>query len=117
MKMKTSPNDVSNQEIMQVLNKLTAADNDIKQELNRLNEKMDTKFSSLDQKIDGVHMETMEAIHELSSQTDSRFMLVENRLTRVEARMVTKDYLDDKLADQYSKIIEHTDKRIENALS
>ncbi|QQR60337.1 hypothetical protein IPH19_02880 [Candidatus Uhrbacteria bacterium] len=141
MKMKTSPNDVSNREILK--------------ELNRLNEKMDTGFSkidgkiegldgkvasldgkianldgkvasldgkianldgkvaSLDGKIDGVHMETMEAIRELADQSDK----MEFRINRVESRMVTKDYLDDKLADQYSKIIAHTDKRIEKALS
>lgn len=113
MKMKTTPNDVSNREILK--------------ELNRLNEKMDTGFSkidgkiegldgkvaSLDGKIDGVHMETMEAIRELADQSDK----MEFRINRVESRMVTKDYLDDKLADQYSKIIAHTDKRIEKALS
>lgn len=98
MKMKTSPNDVSNQEILQELKKLSSDVSDIK----------------------GSQQVLIESVQELSSDTDARFRLMDNRLTRVESRMslmVTKDYLDDKLADQYSKIIQHTDKRIEEALN
>jgi hypothetical protein len=99
MKMKTSPNDVSNQRILE--------------ELSKLSNKMDAGFEALEKS----DHEILEVLQGHSSETDARFILVESRLTRVEARMVTKDYLDDKLADQYSKIVEHTDKRIEKALS
>jgi hypothetical protein len=95
MTMKISPNDVSNREILTTLKKLAQGVDDIKES----------------------QVEILEVVQETSSQTDARIMLLESRMTRVESRMVTKDYLDDKLADQYSKIVAHTDKRIEKALS
>ena len=98
MNMKTTPNDVSNQEILSEIKKLSDDVKDIKDSQQVI----------------------IETVQELSSDTDARFRLMDNRLTRVESKMtqmVTKDYLDDKLADQYTKIIQHTDKRIEKALS
>ncbi len=102
MNMKTSPNDVSNQEIFNKLDQLSL--------------KIDGVGSSLNEKIDGVHAETLEAIHELSSQTDVRFCAMEREQARVRAVMVTKDYLDDKLARQYSDIVQHTRREIEKAM-
>lgn len=102
MTMKTSPNDVSNQEILNELRK------------------MDTRIGS----VENSNQEIIEALHAFAGSVDERFDRLETRmdksefrLNRVESQMVTKDYLDDKLADQYSKLIEHTDKRIEKALS
>ncbi|OGG49747.1 hypothetical protein A3C18_01020 [Candidatus Kaiserbacteria bacterium RIFCSPHIGHO2_02_FULL_54_11b] len=43
--------------------------------------------------------EILEAIQTFSSSVDQRFDRVDQRLDRVEATMVTKDYLDEKLAD------------------
>lgn len=105
MKMKTSPNDVSNKELLQ--------------EFRKLSDKMDIGFEAL-KKSDH---EILEAVQELSSDTDARFnavdarfSLLEHRVTRVEARMVTKDYLDDKLADLKSDFHKDTAKQIERAL-
>lgn len=145
MIMKTSPNDVSNQEILKELKKLaasdvsvrnelkklTASDISIKEELQRLNEKfvnldekvdtrfssIDTKFSKLEEKIDGVHMETMEAIHDLADQTDKRFIGIEREQIRLRSNMVTKEYLDDKMADLRVDISQNTKRQIEKALN
>ncbi len=158
MIMKTSPNDVSNQEILKELKKLaasdvsvrnelkklTASDISIKEELQRLNEKfvtfeekvdtqfsridarfsnidtkfssIDTKFSKLEEKIDGVHMETMEAIHDLADQTDKRFIGIEREQIRLRSNMVTKEYLDDKMADLRVDISQNTKRQIEKAM-
>ncbi|MEK7631285.1 MAG: hypothetical protein AAB445_00255 [Patescibacteria group bacterium] len=43
--------------------------------------------------------EVLEAVHLLSEQMENRFGLLEGRVGNVEAQMVTKTYLDDKLAD------------------
>lgn len=96
MKMKTSPNDASNNVLL-------------------------TEIRSI---VDSSQAEVLEAIHELSSQTDERFNRLEVRmdksefrLNRVESLMVTKDYLDDKLADLRSDISQNTAKQIEKALN
>ena len=49
--------------------------------------------------------EVLEAIHDLATQMDKRFEEVDKRFTKIEAVMVTKDYLDDKLADLKGDII------------
>ncbi len=41
-----------------------------------------------------------EAIQNLATHIDVRFAVVDRRLNKIEATMVTKDYLDVKLADQ-----------------
>lgn len=43
--------------------------------------------------------EILEAVNELSNNMDKRFDGVETRLDKVEATMVTKDYLDKKIAE------------------
>ncbi len=43
--------------------------------------------------------EILEAINAFSGATDQRFSDIDKRFTKIEATMVTKDYLDDKLSD------------------
>lgn len=43
--------------------------------------------------------EILQAINSFANHVEGRFDAMDTRLTRVEALMVTKDYLDDKLAD------------------
>jgi len=43
--------------------------------------------------------EILEAINEFSNKVDEKFAKVDERLDNIGANMVTKDYLDDKLAD------------------
>lgn len=43
--------------------------------------------------------EILEAINEFSNRVDEKFVEVDKRFNKIEATMVTKDYLDDKLAD------------------
>ncbi|MFA5188484.1 MAG: hypothetical protein WC460_03940 [Patescibacteria group bacterium] len=45
------------------------------------------------------NQEILESINDFANQTEKRFDGVESRLNKIEATMVTKDYLDDKLAD------------------
>ena len=43
--------------------------------------------------------EILQAINSYATHNDQRWQKNEERLTRMEALMVTKDYLDEKLAD------------------
>jgi len=45
------------------------------------------------------NQDIIEVIQVFATHVDGRFDGIEQRLTKVEATMVTKDYLDDKLAD------------------
>ncbi len=46
------------------------------------------------------NQDIIEAIGEFSNRVDGRFDKIEQRLNRVESTMVTKEYLDEKMADQ-----------------
>lgn len=137
MIMKTSPNDVSNQEILKELKKLiasdvsvrnelkklTASDISIKEELQRLNEKfvsldekVDNHYVRLDSKIGANHAEIVEMINEFSNATDRRFVAVESEQVRMRSSMLTKGYLDDKMADLRVDISQNTKRQIEKAL-
>jgi hypothetical protein len=94
MNMKTSPNDVSNQEILAELKKVSV------------------RTSSLE----ATTHDILEVLHGFAGSVDERFNAVDRRLTRVEALMVTKDYLDVKLANQYSDIMQHTKREITKAV-
>ena len=80
MKMKTSPNDVSNNEILEALHAFAGS--------------VDHRFDRLEGRMDNVEL----------------------RLTKLETTVVTKGYLDDKLADLKSDLMHYTDKQIEKAL-
>lgn len=43
--------------------------------------------------------EILDAIQAFAGNVDKKFEKIDKRLTKVEALMVTKDYLDDKLSD------------------
>jgi len=43
--------------------------------------------------------EILEAINNFSTIVDGKFEAIDKRFDKIEATMVTKDYLDDKLAD------------------
>ena len=62
------------------------------------------------------NQEILEAMNSFASSVENRFDLLEKDVAKVKAVMVTKDYLDDKLADLHSNIIQHTRKEIEKAL-
>ena len=49
---------------------------------------MDKRFEAMDKKFDN-----------MENKFEKRFVSVEGRLTKIESQMVTKEYLDDKLAD------------------
>lgn len=117
MNMKTHPNDVSNARILEELQKLHASDAEIR--------------SVAVEALEAVH-ELGEAVHELSDHMDQRFDEVHRELAtkatkdelaevrsdvnKLKTNMVTKGYLDDKMADFHSDIIQHTRKEIEKVL-
>jgi hypothetical protein len=74
MNMKTSPNDVSNHEILEVMNTF-------------------------------------------ATSIDKRLTSIEREQIRMRAVMVTKDYLDSKLADQYSDLVRVMRKEDEKVLA
>jgi predicted nucleic acid-binding Zn-ribbon protein len=70
-------NDTSKQEILSAINNFAGS-------VDQRFEKIDQRFDKVDQQFDKV---------------DQRFDKVDQRFDKIEATMVTKDYLDDKLAD------------------
>lgn len=125
MNMKISPNDISNQELLVEIRKVSAKTDELSEKTDRLFKKTDelshktdqlsAKTEGLSSRIDENHTEAMEVIHGLAQHMDDRFVKVEDRLDGIEteqrrmrAVMVTKDYLDEKLAIQHSDIMQHT---------
>lgn len=49
--------------------------------------------------------EILEAIGEFSSKVDERFVSIEDRLSKIESSMVTKDYLDDRLLNMKGDMV------------
>ena len=71
--------------------------------------------------VEPTNADILEAIQDFAASVDQRFDCVDRRFGRVESdvagiksdmatvksQMVTKDYLDEKLADQFSDIVNH----------
>lgn len=115
MNMKTSPNDVSNARILEEMQKLHASDTEIRKELREttgeilevlgaFSDKVDERFEKVEGEIAGIKRE-MVTKEELKSEID-----------RLKTTMITKGFLEDKLADFHSDIIQHTRKEIERAM-
>jgi hypothetical protein len=81
--MKTSSNDASNNEVIAAIHGL----------------------SSRVERVETANGEILEAIQAFSEQVDTRFSRLETDVTRIKATMVTKDYLDEKLAVHYSDLV------------
>jgi hypothetical protein len=67
------------------------------------------------------NLEILEAIQSFATSVDDRFDGLEGRVARIEttmvtkdqiAGMVTKDYLDEKLADLHSDIVQFVKRRV-----
>jgi predicted nuclease with TOPRIM domain len=108
MNMKTSPNDVSNNEILEALNAFAVS--------------VDERFDRLDGRMDGVEGKVdrldgkVDRLEGRMDKVEGKMDRIEHRLTKVETTMVTKGYLDDKLADLKSDLMHYTDKQIEKAV-
>lgn len=90
--MKKHPNDASNQEVIQTLGGAI--------------EKLDKRVMG----VEASNRDILGAIQMFAGNVDNRFDSIERRVTKIEATMVTKDYLDDKLANIHSDIIAQTRK-------
>ena len=63
--------------------------------------------------------EILEAINNFASSVDNRFFGIDQRLNRIEAEMVTRDYLDERLADfrgDLISVIKGEDKKIKKVV-
>jgi predicted nuclease with TOPRIM domain len=65
---------------------------------------VDQRFSGLDKKIISID-KRFDKLEERFNKLESRFDKLEERVVRIEATMVTKEYLDDKLADLRGDIV------------
>lgn len=79
---------------------------------------MEKELTNLDllHAIESVQESLHEVIQEFATHADERFDRVDRRMTKIEATMVTKDYLDNKLADEslhYGGNIRKTNERID----
>ncbi len=115
MEMKTSPNDVSNADILIELKQLHASDQRIQEEL----QKLSATDLEIREELASLHesdSEILEALGTFAEKVDERFDKIESDANKLQATVVTKGYLDDKLADFHSDIIQHTRKEIEKAM-
>lgn len=71
------------------VNTLTKRVDSLTGRVNTLSGRMDTLSERLD--------DTLMAVNEFSTDTEKRFKRIDKRLNKIEATMVTKDYLDKKL--------------------
>ncbi len=125
MNMKTSPNDVSNNEVLKEFKKLAAS---VTGQINEINVRLggiDSRFDKMDARMESLEVSNQEILEVTNTFATS----VENRLgrlehdqarmavdqTRMSATMVTKGYLDDKLADLKSDLVQYTRREIERA--
>ena len=80
--------EITKNEILKVINESTTKTekrfDDLETAINDFASHVEDRFERVDKRFDGV---------------DKRFDGIETRLDKIEATMVTKDYLDDKLAD------------------
>jgi predicted DNA-binding WGR domain protein len=110
--MKTSPNDVSNQEILLELKKLFVKVDSNQAEIlgtvQGLAEHMDEEFAKVRTELRG---EFQSELSRFATKED-----LESEMSKLKTTMVTKGYLDDKLADHHSEIILHTQREIQKAL-
>ncbi len=56
--------------------------------------------------------EIFDALVRFARDTDGRLDGIDKRLNRVESLMVTKDYLDDKLANLEGRMVQMVDRKI-----
>ena len=112
MNMKTSPEDNSNQEVIKELQrlsgKLDASHSEVVEMIQVFSDKTDERFDRLEGRMGGLEGR----MGGLEGRVDG----MDHRLTKVESQMVTKSYLDDKLADLRSDIQQNTARQIEKAL-
>ncbi len=140
MNMQTSPNDISNKELLkefrafskQVIDRFDGVDARLDGVDARLDgvdarfDKVDARFDGIDKQFVGVNarlgaletsnQEILEVTNSYANVVDERLGRLEREQTRMSATMVTKDYLDDKLANLRSDIYINTAKQIEKAI-
>lgn len=122
MNMKTSSGDVSNQEILQELRKHTERFDKIDFRLDGIDsrlDRMDSRFDGVDSRLgafEASQHEILEATNELASTLETRMVSFEREQARMRSNMVTKEYLDDKMADLHSDLVRYTKKELEKAL-
>ncbi len=100
MNMKMHPNDASNNEVLQAIQSLVLRFDGLESRFDEMGEAMQFFVTTVDTRFDSV---------------DKRFDHLESDIYRMKAVMVTKDYLDDKLANQYSDIVQWTRREIARA--
>lgn len=126
MNMQTSPNDISNKELLKEFRAFS------KQVIERFDgvdarlDGVDARFDGIDKQFIGVNarlgsletsnQEILEVTNSYANVVDERLGRLEREQTRMSATMVTKDYLDDKLANLRSDIYINTAKQIEKAI-
>lgn len=99
MNMKTTPNDVSNQEILLELRKHTERFDRIESKFEHIYsrfEHIDSRFEQMDSKfgkLEATQQQILEAINEESTENARRFAAMDERFDRLEDRFVTKSQL------------------------
>lgn len=97
-------------DVLQAVNNLNIRFTGLDNKFNDLGSKftnLDGRFSNLDQILqrhitesEQTHADILSAINGFANHTEQRFIDIEGDIKHIKNVMVTKDYLDDKLADQ-----------------
>jgi len=100
MNMKTHPNDASNYEVIEqvvhAVNSLAARFDDMTDAMHLFADSVDKRFNSVDKRFDKIESEMV-------TKTELSFAFNKFKTT-----MVTKGYLDDKLAEHHSELVQWT---------
>ncbi|MBT6253882.1 hypothetical protein HOI83_01465 [Candidatus Uhrbacteria bacterium] len=88
---------ISNKDIFSVLVKFAKSTED--------------RFDGIDRRLDGIDGR-LDGIDIRLDRIDGRADGVDGRLSRIESQMVTKSYLDDKLADLRGDLVQMVDRKI-----
>lgn len=119
MKQELKQLSASDSEMKQELKKLSTSDSEMKRELKKLSDKMDASSNKMDASFASLEksdQEILETMNSYATVVDDRLGKLEHGQIRMSANMVTKGYLDDKMADLRSDISHNTRRQIEKAI-
>ena len=102
--------EVSTNDILKAIQALEGRFDGLENRFDGLEQRIDGVESGLTAKMEALHEEAIDAIHMLSSSTDDRFDAVDHQISGIRNEMVTKDYLDRKLADQEMETMTRVEK-------
>lgn len=118
MNMKTSPNDVSNTELLKEIQKLHVSDHEILEAMSAFATHVDSRMDKMDSRLDKAdyRLDKMDSrMDRLATKEDLQNL--QSEFSKLKATVVTKGYLDDKLADHHADLVKVMRKEDEKVMA